>query len=160
MSPRDLLALRARLQEYDPALPKCREVVVEERDFSPDYASEEGQAEWQMTFRHPCCRPEGHEGPCRNTRLILGWPGFSALTALLDEIERLRAINTDLRFMVDGLETAAHEERAAVVAYLNATSLRLEEKGDPDWGIVADLALHVQQGFHIERGEHRREEDK
>ena len=149
MNPRDLLTLRARLQEYDPALPKCREVVVEERDFSPDYASEEGQAEWQMTFRHPCCRPEGHEGPCRNTRLILGWPGFSALTALLDEIERLRAINTDLRFMVDGLETAAHEERAAVVAYLL--------RGTADCRDCMDEAV-VRLAREIERGEHRREE--
>ena len=152
MSPRDLLALRARLQEYDPALPKCREVVVEERDFSPDYASEEGQAEWQMTFRHPCCRPEGHEGPCRNTRLILGWPGFSALTALLDEIERLRAINTDVRFMVDVLETAAHEERAAVVAWL---------LGRADLACDAETErVLVSEARGIERGEHRRKEDK
>lgn len=156
MSPRDLLALRARLQEYDPALPKCREVVVEERDFSPDYASEEGQAEWQMTFRHPCCRPEGHEGPCRNTRLILGWPGFSALTALLDEIERLRAINTDLRFMVDGLETAAHAERAAVVAWLREEA----EASAQTYTLQAGEWANRIDGLatSIERGEHRRGE--
>jgi len=43
------------------------------------------------------------------------------LVALLDaerENTALRAMNADLRVMVDGLETAAHEERAAVVDYL------------------------------------------
>jgi hypothetical protein len=56
------------------------------------------------------------------------------------------------------IRDAVAAERAAVVAYLNATSLRLEENDDPAWGIIADLALHIQAGFHIERGEHRREE--
>jgi hypothetical protein len=57
------------------------------------------------------------------------------------------------------LRDAVAAERAAVVAYLNATSLRLEENDDPEWGIIADLALHIKAGFHIERGEHRREEE-
>ena len=58
----------------------------------------------------------------------------------------------------DAVAAERAAERAAVVAYLNATSLRLEENDDPEWGIIADLALHIQAGFHIERGEHRREE--
>jgi len=41
-------------------------------------------------------------------------------TALRAEVARLRVINADLRRMVDGLETAAHEERAAVVERLRA----------------------------------------
>ncbi len=89
--PIDLPALRARLREYDPTAPRCKGTIVEERDFAPDYASEEGRAEWQMTFRHPCGRPEGHEGDCRSGRSVLGWPGHATLTALLDELERERA---------------------------------------------------------------------
>jgi biopolymer transport protein ExbD len=38
--------------------------------------------------------------------------------ALVAEVERLRSHAADLRVMVDGLENAAHEERAAVVAWL------------------------------------------
>ncbi len=66
----------------------------------------------------------------------------------------------ELEAEVARLRAELAQERAAVVAYLNATSLRLEENDDPEWGIIADLALHIQAGFHIERGEHRREEEK
>ena len=63
--------------------------------------------------------------------------------SLIAEVERLRAFNSDLRLMVDGLETAAHEERAAVVAWLLAS------------GTSCDNTVNAEA---IERGEHRREE--
>jgi hypothetical protein len=66
----------------------------------------------------------------------------------------------ELEAEVARLRAELAQERATVVAYLNATSLRLEENDDPEWGIIADLALHIQAGFHIERGDHRREEEK
>ncbi len=72
-------------------------------------------------------------------------------TALRAEVARLRVINADLRRMVDGLETAAHEERAAVVSYLRGLA--------DDYGVCLDLSL-AEQADIIERGEHRREGDK
>jgi len=71
-------------------------------------------------------------------------------TALRAEVSRLRVIHSDLRRMVDGLETAAHEERAAVVAWLREvrdTSETAYASDDLDYAIAV-----------IERGEHRREE--
>lgn len=67
-------------------------------------------------------------------------------SALVAEVERLRGVNADLRLMVDGLETAAHEERAAVVAWLRATPPRMSM-----WIAMLNAA------DDIERGEHRRE---
>ena len=67
--------------------------------------------------------------------------------ALVAEVERLRGVNADLRNMVDGLETAAHEERAAVVAWLQAASQR--------WAVDDPLN---EAADAIERGEHRRKE--
>jgi hypothetical protein len=71
-------------------------------------------------------------------------------TALRAEVARLRVINADLRRMVDGLETAAHEERAAVVSYLRGLA--------DDYGVCLDLSLDEQADI-IERGEHRRKEE-
>jgi len=73
-------------------------------------------------------------------------------TALRSEVSRLRVINADLRRMVDGLETAAHEERAAVVAWLRTL--------DDRWGLGASVCGGVAYNMAdaVERGEHRREE--
>jgi len=67
--------------------------------------------------------------------------------ALVAEVEHLREKNADLRLMVDGLETAAHEERAAVVAWLREvrdTSETAYASDDLDYAIAV-----------IERGAHR-----
>ena len=64
--------------------------------------------------------------------------------ALVAEVERLRVVKADLRVMVDGLENAAHEERAATVAWLREPG----EYVDPACARLADA---------IERGEHRRD---
>ena len=68
-------------------------------------------------------------------------------TALRAEVGRLRGVNDDLRLMVDGLETAAHEERAAVVAWLRTAS---------QWMVTNDPLN--EEADAIERGEHRSEE--
>ncbi len=64
------------------------------------------------------------------------------------ENDALRIANTNLRLMVDGLETAAHSERAAVVAWLQAASQR--------WAVDDPLN---EAADAIERGEHRRKEE-
>ena len=81
---------------------------------------------------------------------------FSALAALIAEVERLRGINADLRLMVDGLETAAHEERAAVVAWLREGITQLGQQTR----LVSLGPLLLDMVGVIERGEHRREEEK
>lgn len=75
---------------------------------------------------------------------------------LESEVERLRVMNADLRLMVDGLEKAAHEERAAVVAWLRSESFVMEFRSKRNLGRrLADVAADT-----IERGEHRREEER
>ena len=138
----DLEALKAGLAEYDPNSPKCLLQIVRHRTdhdpFSGDY---------DMVTRSPCCRPEGHEGECRNSRSVMGWPDFSTVSALLAEIERLRN-HRELcaENLLRGYKTGKSEERAAVVAWLRQTSERVND---------ATLA-HATDC--IEDGEHREEE--
>lgn len=68
--------------------------------------------------------------------------------AMCAETERLRVMNHDLRQVIDGLEAAAHEERAAVVAWLR------------DKGHAWRNAEVVMLADFIKRGEHRREEER
>jgi hypothetical protein len=127
------------------------------RNYAPDFVPEQERAGWDVVVTNRCCRPAEHEGPCRNTRLLLGWPGFSALTAMLDEIERLREECHTLRLWTEEAARAenanaedAKRERAAVVAWLeelSASSLH----HDP----VAELQYAARS---IGRGDHRREE--
>ena len=91
----DIAALRAKLRVYDQSLPRCQKRIVRVSNHAPDYVSEEERGDWEMRLTYPCGELEGHEGQCREGRAILGWPGFKTLTALLDEVERLRA-NADL----------------------------------------------------------------
>ncbi len=73
--------------------------------------------------------------------------------ALVSEVERLRAENADLRVMVDGLETAAaHEERAAVVAYLRACNKRCHEWDGRENAVSGTYRIDADE---IERGYHR-----
>lgn len=91
--PVDIEAIRARLSEYDPSAPRCSKKVAEHRNYAPDYMRDD-DPEWSdftVTTYHPCCRPAGHEGECRNSRRVMGWPGRSTLLALIDEVEHLRA---------------------------------------------------------------------
>lgn len=152
--PIDISALRAALREYDPYLPRCPERVKEHRNYAPDYTPEDERALWDMPIYTPCCRPEGHEGACRNSRLVLGFPGLKNLTALIDEIERLRAElgrATSEAFDL-GVASGEGRERAAVVACLRAEALEWDESGP------ARLALRLMSDA-IERSEHHREEE-
>ncbi len=83
------------------------------------------------------------------------WPedksGEDAVRVLGAEVERLRATVADLRLMLDGLETAAHEERADAVAHLRAQAEMAYDNTD------AHHALWLA-AEDIERGEHRRKE--
>lgn len=89
----DLEALKAKLAEYDDALPRCPQKVARTVNYAPDglRSSDPTYHDYDLTTHTPCCRPEGHEGECRNSRLILGWPGFVTVSALVAEVERLRA---------------------------------------------------------------------
>ena len=93
--PIDTAALRAKLRVYDQTLPRCTKPIVRVTNHAPDYVAEEERAEWEMRLTYPCGELEGHEGQCREGRAVLGWPGFATLTALLDEVDGLRA-NADL----------------------------------------------------------------
>lgn len=76
-TPLNITSLRERLREYDPSIVKCKGQVEEVRE--------------DVLLYHPCCRPEGHEGECRNARRVLGFPGYNTLLSLLDEVAQLRA---------------------------------------------------------------------
>lgn len=147
MNSLDLPALRARLREYDPALPRCSGTISETRNFATEYMSEENRAEWDMTFRHPCGRPDGHEGPCRSSRAVLGWPGFETLTALLDEVEQLRAERAEAE--------AAGEarERARIGAFLHAEARWIKARPALHELLPYD-ALNIV-GEAVESGEYR-----
>jgi hypothetical protein len=143
----DLEALKTQLAEYDPNSPKCPLQIVRHRTdhdpFSGDY---------DMVTYSPCCRPEGHEGECRNSRSVMGWPDFATVSALLAEIERLRVHRaSSTASLLKGYETGKSEEREAVVAWLHEQAA--------DWeGLGVDACHH--EADEIERGEHRREENE
>ena len=70
---------------------------------APDFVAKDDPTrnDWNVTTCSPCCRPEGHEGECRNSRLILGWPGYATLKALVAEVADLRNENHKLRDVLD-----------------------------------------------------------
>jgi len=80
----DLEALKAKLAEYDPAAPKCPLQITRHRLVPDPYG------DYDETTYVPCCRPQGHEGECRNARQVMGWPGLETVSQLIAEAERLR----------------------------------------------------------------------
>ena len=80
----DLDAIKAKLAEYDEARPRCPLRITRHHTIPDPYG------DYDMTTYSPCCRPEGHEGECSNSRLILGWPGLVTVSALVAEVEHLR----------------------------------------------------------------------
>jgi len=77
---------------------------------------------------------------------------FSALAELLAEVKRLRLDRADIEHYFDFARNKEKLlERQAVVAYLRGLA--------DDYGVCLDLSL-VEQADIIERGEHRREEEK
>jgi len=154
----DLDALKARLAEYDDARPRCQGKVARTINCAPDWLPSDDTiySEYLITTYSPCCRPEGHADECRNSRLILGWPGFVTVSALITEVERLRAErhldNVDLAQAYDFARNKGETlEREAVVAWLRAQVSQAVSDGDLDLDWAADA---------IERGEHRRKEGK
>jgi len=82
---------------------------------------------------------------------LLACPGSTAADLAFShvaEAKRLRAQVDDYRMMIDGLENAAHAERAAVVAWMR------EYDGDASMKYLFNVLA-----TGIERGEHRREEE-
>ena len=149
-------ALKARLSEYDDARPRCQGKVARTINCAPDWLPSDDTiySEYLITTYSPCCRPEGHADECRNSRLILGWPGFVTVSALVAEVERLRAErhldNVDLAQAYDFARNKGETlEREAVVAWLRAQVSQAVSDGDLDLDWAADA---------IERGEHRRKE--
>jgi len=135
----DIDALKAKLAEYDDALPRCPQKIERRRNHAPDYMTPTHAEyhDWDVTTHDPCCRPAGHDGECRNGRYILGWPGFVTLSALVAEVERLRAHREScVENLLKGYETGKAEERNAVLSERKrADSLALayrEQQGEND----------------------------
>jgi hypothetical protein len=154
----DLEDLKTRLAEYDPAAPKCRLQIAQLVNYAPDHiASLDAEYhDYDGTTYVPCCRPEGHEGECRNARSFMGWPGFQTVSQLVAEVERLRELllNAGWPREADDLAVVALQyERAAVVAWLRAES-RVAGVSPDERRMLAYVSSH------IERGDHRRKEIK
>ena len=154
----DLDALKARLAEYDDARPRCQGKVVRTINCAPDWLPSDDTiySEDLIVTYSPCCRPEGHADECRNSRLILGWPGFVTVSALVAEVEHLRAErhldNVDLAQAYDFARNKGETlEREAAVGWLRAQVSQAVSDGDLDLDWAAE---------RIERGEHRRKEGK
>jgi hypothetical protein len=142
----DLEDLKAKLAEYDPAAPKCPLQIARHHTVPDPYG------DYDETTYVPCCRPEGHEGECRNARQVMAWPGFQTVSQLIAEVERLRLDRDDIEHAYSfARDKAKAREREAVVAWLreqaNSTTADVLRARDLD---AADL---------IKRGEHRRKED-
>jgi hypothetical protein len=74
---------------------------------------------------------------------------------LIAELRERRAQVDGYRMMIDGLENAAHEERAAVVAWLRKEAVSHRRDGFP----IAAYTMQ-ERADAIERGEHRRKEER
>ena len=88
----DLEDLELRLKEYDPNASRCPKQIEEVRYFTPsgmDFEDPEVE-NYKVSHYVPCSRPEGHDGECRNSRRVLGWPGYAALKEMIAEIRELR----------------------------------------------------------------------
>ena len=150
----DLDALKARLAEYDDARPRCQGKVARTINCAPDYLPSDNPTypDYALTTYSPCCRPEGHADECRNGRSILGWPGFVTVSALVAEVERLRAEADEMRRWA---EEAAHAEN------LNAQDARRVKEQIVAWlrepGEYVDPAC-ARLADAIERGAYCREE--
>jgi len=168
----DLDALKARLAEYDDARPRCQGKVARTINCAPDWLPFDDPTYWDyvITTYSPCCRPEGHADACRNSRVILGWPGFVTMSALVAEVEHLREENADLRMQRDehlidngnaydegydaGTRRGYEAERAAAVAWLRESSEGLAPLSAEGSSTLRGAANE------IERGEHRCDQNK
>ncbi len=127
----DLDALKARLAEYDDARPRCQGKVARNINCAPDHLTSEDPTyhEYIITTYSPCCRPEGHESDCRNSRSVMGWPGFVTVSALAAEVERLRDLVRHQRGPLFDAGLLTNEEYASLAADHGAVD-RLETYDD------------------------------
>ena len=145
----DLDAIKAKLAEYDEARPRCPLRITRHSTVPDPYG------DYDMTTYSPCCRPEGHEGECRNSRLILGWPGFVTVSALVAEVERLREQRiASTAALLKGYETGKAEERELTVAWLRYEAEMAT--GTNTTAAFQHAAWLDTLADDIERGEHRR----
>jgi len=132
-TPLDLDALKARLSEYDDTLPRCLKKVARTVNCAPDYLPSDDPiySEYLIVTSSPCCRPEGHEGECRNSRFILGWPGLGTLRALIAEVENLRAHRESVAAWLWQQSVATHdyEGNEQTVSEVYASAARAIERG-------------------------------
>ena len=153
--PIDIPSLRLRMKEYDPSVPRCAKRVEQRRNYAPPHTPENEQADWDVATYTPCCRPERHEGACRSTRLVLGWPGYEMLDALLHEVEDLRMQRQEN--IVDNMhawEEGVAEGEMRVVAYLRRLS---EDTREWNGAETAVSLSYWKAAERVERGEHLRE---
>ena len=152
----DIEALRSRIAEYDPDAPRCQKKVEEHRNYAPDYLKPD-DPEWEIystTTYSPCCRPDGHEGECRNSRRVLGWPGYATLVALLDEVKNLRSKVDKPRAHLDDLlarveQGARDVEQAKIVAwlrYLASHGTRITPQKEK---LLSDVCDALERGAHL-----------
>jgi hypothetical protein len=96
------------------------------------------------------------EGEARRLQLLDDAGGLeNEIRELRAEVERLRATVADFRLMIDGLETAAHEERAAVVAWLRDEAARLRKVkfvGSRAY-VLESTAYLIENGVHADQNE-------
>ena len=153
--PIDIKALRLRMKEYDPSVQRCAKRVEQRRNYAPPHVPENELADWDVATYTPCCRPERHEGACRSTRLVLGWPGYATLDALLHELEDLQMLRDQhgLDNMHAWSEGVAEGEMR-VVAYLRRMS---EDTREWDGRENSVSCAYSAAADRIERGEHLRE---
>jgi len=106
--------LRRQLAEYDPSAPRCHRTYEVHRNYAPDDMTPD-DPEWDnytVTHHVPCCRPSGHEGECRNSRRVMGWPGLRTLTDLIDEVERSRVeIQSIVAWLGKPCGMSGHDDR-------------------------------------------------
>ena len=126
----DLDAIKAKLAEYDDARPRCPQKVARTVNCAPDYLTTKHAEyhDYDLTTYSPCCRPEGHEGECRNSRLILGWPGHATLKALVAEVADLRNENHKLRDVLEWINVQCPSKCSGVCDAALRGEYRSEEE--------------------------------
>jgi hypothetical protein len=175
----DLEALKSRLANYDPAAPKCPLQIARFVNYAPDHITslDAEYHDYDETTYVPCCRPEGHEGECRNARQVMGWPGFQTVSQLIAEVERLRYLLKKVTGIIphDIAKATVFSQRGDLYAhkfrheYADEAAcgyrprgpyqpLREEDLTCPDCiDVIRAVGLASE---NPERGEHRREENE
>jgi len=81
----DIRIISAGLREYDPDHPRCRTIV-----HTPVHETDGFDDPYETYREDTCVRPKGHDGGCRTSRPVMGWPGYRRIAALLESYLTLR----------------------------------------------------------------------